>query len=187
MAGDVASRIYYLDRAERFEREKPFNWSTELAALPNLPESNHVVSPQSVIVHDIRERSPASLDVEGFAFVKSPTSLKPDDFDDEATIETRYYSEIEELLWKEYPQFTGMAFLGYQVRKRSSKFPHEEGALVTSAQPQTLAHADLTVDGARYRLKNHFKDEPTSETRPWEMLKYKISPLAVLAKDGINS
>ena len=58
-----------------------------------------------------------------------------------------------------------------EARKRSVKFPHQKGALVTTAQPQTMAHADLTMQGAIDRLQFYFRDNPELKSKSWEMLK----------------
>lgn len=118
MNSDIVSKVYYLDRAERFQVEKPFNWSTELDVLNGLPKSNHLVTPHAVTIHDINDGTHTSLDTHGFAFVKSTTFLNREDFDNEALIEATYYSEIEDLLWRERPDISGIAFLGHQVGRR---------------------------------------------------------------------
>lgn len=33
--------------------------------------------------------------------------------DDEALIEDTYYAEVEDLLWRQFPDISGIAFLGY--------------------------------------------------------------------------
>ncbi|KID60292.1 methyltransferase, partial [Metarhizium brunneum ARSEF 3297] len=166
----ITSNIYHLDRAKLYETEKPFNWSAELACLPGLPGSNHVFTSQTVNINNVRGCTPPSLDTQGFEFVKSTTSLKPEDFDNDNLIQTTFYSEIEKVLFEQLPDVTAVAFLGHQVRKRSTKFPREEGALVPAAQPQTMAHVDLTMQGGKDRLQVYFKDNPELEKRPWQML-----------------
>ncbi|CAD6441552.1 8cb51d38-37e5-4b3e-8cad-3d6bbc0c8fb8 [Sclerotinia trifoliorum] len=83
--------------------EKPFNWSSELAGLPGLPDSNHLVTPQTVTIQDI------------------PTSLKPEHFNNEDIVEASYYSEIENLLWKERADLTAIAVLGHQLGQLSDR------------------------------------------------------------------
>jgi len=170
MIGDITSNIYYLDRDERFQTEKPFSWSAELAFLPGLPPSNHIFTRHLTKIRDVRGRDFTDVDTQGFTFIQLPTSLKPEEMDNEALVEAIYYPEIEDMLWSQFPDISRIAFLGHQSRKRSPMFPHQKGALVTTAQPQTMAHADFTRRGALDRLKNHFKEYPELENKPWEML-----------------
>lgn len=115
MPTDVIANINYLDRQKRYLSEKPFSWSSELACLPDLPSSNHVTVPHPVKIHDLRGSSPAHLDTHGFTVVQAKTSLRPEDMSNEALIEATYYSEIEDLLWREIPGLTGIAIFGHQV------------------------------------------------------------------------
>lgn len=118
MGGDIVSKICHLSRSERFSTEKPFNYSAELAILPGIPPSNHEVSFEPVTVHDVREYESPRLETHGFTFSKSQTGLSSEDFDDEALVERVLYPELEDLLWKERPDLSGIAFLGHQVSSR---------------------------------------------------------------------
>lgn len=71
-----------------------------------------------------------------------------------------------------------------KVRKRSAKFPLEKAGLIFSAQPQTLAHADVTLQGAKSRLKTYFRDDPSLEKRPWEILKLNF---ALIWRSGVGN
>lgn len=129
MMDKITSKIYHLDRAKLYETEKPFNWSAELACLPGLPGSNHVFTSQTVNINDVRGCTPPSLDTQGFEFVKSTTSLKPEDFDNDNLIQTTFYSEIEKVLFEQLPDVTAVAFLGHQVRTLNSQSTEAEHCL----------------------------------------------------------
>lgn len=115
MSGDITSNICYLDRDERFETEKPFSWSTELAFIPGLPPSNHISTQHLAKIRDVRGCDSTNLDTQGFAFLRVPTCLKPEEVGDEALVESIYYAEIEEMLWSRFPDISRIAFLGHQV------------------------------------------------------------------------
>lgn len=115
MSGDITSNICYLDRDERFQTEKPFSWSTELAFIPGLPPSNHISTHHLAKIRDVRGCESINLDTQGFAFLHVPTCLKPEEVDDEALVESIYYAEIEEMLWSQFPDISRIAFLGHQA------------------------------------------------------------------------
>jgi len=187
---DVLTEIAYFSSDEKFEAEKPYTTAFPIDDRPGANSTNHEFEPHSVVVHDVRLHGPFDLNGAGFQFMRHSTSLTREDFDSNDTVENRYYSEINELVQQEFPQYSATAFLEYevtskrprpqgylltqqQVRKRSELFPHTPGAAASHAQPLTLPHIDYTAEHARRRLEKALRGEhPELLGRPFQVLKY---------------
>lgn len=107
------SEVQYLARSPLYETEKPF--MVNLQVPEGERQTNHVFEAKTVLVHDGRNKG-YSMDVNGFAFMKLHTKLEPHDFYDASKVETTYVEEIDEFVRQNWPEFSDVVFLDYNVR-----------------------------------------------------------------------
>jgi len=112
-------------------------------------------SMQEVNVHDgRRDKSSASLDIEGFKLVSQETAVE--DFYDDAQVESTYHEEVKTLL----TEMTGAARIEiFDDTRRSSSLEQQQDKNIR--EPADLVHNDYTAASGIKRLRDHFADDPS--------------------------
>jgi hypothetical protein len=147
----VTAVLNYLGRKPDAPDERPRN----LAYQPTdgSPRTNVVPEPHTLPIQDIRTGDHTfSLDHEGFAVVRQPTSV---DFSDEAQIRDTYYAEAERLL----KQVTGadrVFIFDHTLRRR---IPGVDDNRDGPRQPATRVHVDHTAQSGPQRVRDFLPDE----------------------------
>ena len=110
---------------------------------------------QEVNVHDgRRDKSSASLDVEGFRLVSQETAV--DNFYDDVQVESTYHEEVKSLL----KDVTGAARIEiFDDTRRSSSLEQQRDKNIR--EPADIVHNDYTAASGIKRLRDHLKDDPT--------------------------
>ena len=110
---------------------------------------------QEVNVHDgRRDKSSASLDVEGFRLVSQETAV--DNFYDDVQVESTYHEEVKSLL----KDLTGAARIEiFDDTRRSSSLEQQRDKNIR--EPADIVHNDYTAASGIKRLRDHLKDDPT--------------------------
>lgn len=98
--GTVNSQVNYLKKLPLYQREKPFQLFVPID--PDAPDqraTNLEFESNERTFHDIRDRiHDCSLDTHGFQLLDHPTKLDLPSFQDRATVESRYFPEVEQIL-----------------------------------------------------------------------------------------
>jgi hypothetical protein len=119
-------------------------------------ETDHVgnFTMQEVSIHDgRRDKSSASLDVEGFRLVSQNTDV--DDFYDDAQVESTYHEEVKALL----TEMTGATRVEiFDDTRRSSSLETQRDRNIR--EPADIVHNDYTAASGIKRLRDHFADKP---------------------------
>lgn len=106
---------------------------------------SEIYTPRRVLIRDGRGLD-ASLDVEGFALARHPSTI---DFSDEALISTAGHAEAAELVRKATGAARVVVF-DHTLRKRTFDAPR---------QPSTRVHVDYTANSAPARVRDLLGDE----------------------------
>ena len=119
-------------------------------------ETDHVgnFAMQEVSIHNgRRDKSSASLDVEGFRLVSQATEVE--DFYDDVQIESTYHEEVKTLL----TEMTGAARIEiFDDTRRSSSLEQQRDKNIR--EPADIVHNDYTATSGIKRLRDHLKDDP---------------------------
>ena len=119
------------------------------------PKSNIVPEPHSVSIHDLRPiGDTVSLDREGFALVRQPSSVK--DFYDENEVRSIYYPEAERLI-KEATGADRVFVFDQTVRKRVQGAADVRDG--SPRQPVARVHVDHTEKSGLQRVRDLIPDE----------------------------
>ena len=106
-----------------------------------------------IVIHDARRQcTPPTIDREGFALVRSPTSVT--EFHDPALVEARYYPEVVDLL-KRYTGATDVRIFDHTVRAQDKP----EGVGPALRQPVAFVHNDYTERSAWQRVRDLFSPQ----------------------------
>ncbi|CAP59761.1 uncharacterized protein PODANS_1_40 [Podospora anserina S mat+] len=92
----------------------------------------------------------ADIDVAGFAVYRSPSATTPEDFEDDKTVRTKYYAEVEALL-RERLQHSGQKIKRIEIFDHTIR-RHDPGA---ARQPVQQVHVDQTPKAAEARVRRH--------------------------------
>ncbi|KAI0266422.1 hypothetical protein BC834DRAFT_874478 [Gloeopeniophorella convolvens] len=133
--------------------EPAFNYVC--APPPGVSQRNYTDEAHPVVVHDVRGtplEDGASLDKQGFQFVKYPSAETT--FDDNERIREVYYKEIEALLLKILPGAQRVFVFDHTVR-RLKEDPTIRG---TSRGPVHQVHIDQSWDASERRVRRHLPD-----------------------------
>ncbi|KAM7214456.1 hypothetical protein V8F06_010150 [Rhypophila decipiens] len=148
--------MYFLDRTEKWERIKPYNF--QYYPKEDFPRHNLEHSPCYTRVRNIRSYvARPSLDVEGFEVQHLVTKMSYSDFLDEDKIEEVYLRELE----KHFLGVLGakhVRALDYQLRTKSPEFPYFSGKLPPRPQPSLMTHVDVTPEAAKKIVQELYKD-----------------------------
>jgi hypothetical protein len=122
---------------------------------PGEPKSTALPESHQVPVFDARRIADSvSLDREGFALVRHPTSIT--NFDDDNEIRKVYYPAVESFLRASLKADRVLIF-DHTVRKRVEGSADLRGA--GPRQPATRVHVDQTDLSGRNRVREHLPDE----------------------------
>lgn len=113
---DIHTTFPYLARDVIYQKEKPY--ATDfIVEDSNVALTNHVFDFMDLVVRDAQpQRESFSLQKNGFCFLKAETSISNDNADDEKFVEKTYFDEIEAVLHDNFPEYTRLECLDYQVR-----------------------------------------------------------------------
>ena len=90
----IITRIDYLDRLDLYQTEKPYMTTFEIPPEVGSATNHRYVSHKAEVFDAKKKEEAFSLDVHGFEFHTWPTQLQSEDFENDATIESRYYPEV---------------------------------------------------------------------------------------------
>jgi hypothetical protein len=122
---------------------------------PGEPKSTALPEPHRVPIFDARRiADTVSLDREGFALVRHPTSVAS--FDDDSEIRKVYYPAVESFL-RATLKADRVFIFDHTVRKRVEGSPDVRGG--GPRQPATRVHVDQTELSGRNRVREHLPDE----------------------------
>jgi hypothetical protein len=138
----LTTTLYYLERGD----EKPAYYRIDPP--PGAQKWNAKNDPREVTIEDARGReSEFTLDRNGFALVKAPTTVR--NFYDPDEIKRVYYPEVEQLL-KDKLGCSRVFVFDHNVRNATI-----EGM----AKPSRQVHNDHTVNSAPRRVRDHLPDD----------------------------
>lgn len=113
----VELRFPYLARDPLYQKERPYVTDFAITDSANGKASNHVFEFTNLVVHDAQAvRSQFSLRENGFCFLREPTTLTTTNAHDVNYIEEQYYTEIEDVLHRNFPAYARLECLDHQVR-----------------------------------------------------------------------
>src|SRR5712672_4841399 len=122
---------------------------------PGEPKSTALPEPHQVPIFDARLiANSVSLDREGFALVRHPTSVR--NFYDDKEVTDVYYPAVEAFL-KATLKADRVLFFDHTVRKRVEGSADVRGA--GPRQPATRVHVDQTEASGPNRVREHLPDE----------------------------
>lgn len=122
--------------------------------------TNVTYVPHEAVITDIRGQKSLTLDSVGFEALldgSAPTSLTPDDFNDDAKIEASYYPEVIDTLKK----VTGghRVFIFDHTVRRLPPPGVEVPDTPSTRQPVSQVHVDQTPTSAVARVRRHLGDD----------------------------
>lgn len=102
-------------------------------------------------IHDIRgHESEFNLDRDAFAIIQNVPESAEKDFVDDASIQEKYYPEVEQLLLKSVPGANRVVFFDHTIRRAD---PSAKRA------PVNRTHIDQTAVSAAMRVKRHLGED----------------------------
>jgi hypothetical protein len=144
----VEAELNYL--APISERPRTYTF----APPPGVPQTNVVVEPHRVAIHDARAQADAfTLDGQGFALLDHRSDVT--NFDSESEIRSVYYAEAERLL-KEITGADRVFIFDHTLRRH---IPGARDYQDGPRQPATRVHVDHTATSAPERVRNFLPDE----------------------------
>lgn len=156
-ARDVKAQLPYLARKDIYQTEKPYGADFPVDHFRGSQLSNHIFEAADVMIRDVRENNSFTLDKNGFCFLDTPTNLPREQASNTANpAVVQYLSEVERLMYEQFPQYSRIEIMDYQVRKRAPGFPEAVGQRVDFEQPAAMPHTDFSVDGAFMRMQEAF-------------------------------
>jgi hypothetical protein len=140
----VSGEVVYLAKSA----ERPHTYTYDLPA--GVAKTNIVGEPHTVPIYDMRPIADGlNLDVQGFALVDAPTSVR--DFYDEAELRDTYYREAEELV-KQATGASRVVVFDHTIRRREHGV--EDRTPGTPRQPVTRIHGDYTEISGPQRVRD---------------------------------
>jgi hypothetical protein len=111
----IVAAINYFSRDAKFEYEKPYVTSFPVDGIEGACVTNHMFDVKQMEIYDVRAGFTPQLDVHGFVYLTAPTAMKPADFDSDAIVRGRYFSELKSILHSAFPEYITLAFFDYEV------------------------------------------------------------------------
>ena len=98
--GTVNSQVNYLKKLPLYQNEKPFQLFIPVDAdAPDQRTTNLEFESKECTFSDIRDSVHSySLDTDGFQVLQFPTQVDPPSFQDRSIVESRYFSEVKDIL-----------------------------------------------------------------------------------------
>ena len=119
IAKDFVSHIPYLARDELYLKEKPYGADFPVYHIKDSNPSNHIFDDRTVTIRDIRNVTSPTLERNGFCFLKSDIKLSEDEASENDTPTMKLFlHEIETLLQKEFPEYSRVEIMDFQVCER---------------------------------------------------------------------
>ncbi|KAI9372861.1 hypothetical protein BJX61DRAFT_542299 [Aspergillus egyptiacus] len=120
------------------------------------PQENYDAIEHQVQLTDIRGHEVSyNLDKDAFQVVQNvPSSMTHSMWDDDATVKTTFYAEVESLLLQHVPGAHKVVFFDHTIRK------HNPSA---DRQPVVFAHIDQTPRAAELRVRQSITDPAEAE------------------------
>lgn len=145
--GPVTAKLNYFNPPAN--SATPFNHvDTPPEGLPQRNFSDVAIETQ---IYDIRgHESKYNLDHDAFAVIQNVPESAEKDFVDDASIQEKYYPELEELLLKNIPGAHKVVFFDHTIRRSG---PNAKRA------PVNRTHIDQTATSAAMRVKKHLGDD----------------------------
>jgi hypothetical protein len=145
--GDVTATLnFYSPPADG---AAPFNYVEDPPE--GQPQRNFDAEAHDVTIHDARGREPTfTLDNDAFAIIQGVAPSAETEFVDDASIQKKYYPELERLLLDSVPGSNKVVFFDHTIRRAR---PGADRA------PVTRVHIDQTATSAALRVKRHLGDE----------------------------
>ncbi|ORY55081.1 uncharacterized protein BCR38DRAFT_462073 [Pseudomassariella vexata] len=129
--------------------EKAINYVEEPAV--GQPKRNLIVNPQAVQLTDIRgHESSYTLDHDAFQAISSVPPSKETAFEDDVSIQQKYYPEVEKLLLDHIPGSTRVFIFDHTIRRSN---PDSKRA------PVLYTHIDQTPKSAPQRVRRHMGED----------------------------
>ncbi|KAH7353148.1 hypothetical protein BKA66DRAFT_278080 [Pyrenochaeta sp. MPI-SDFR-AT-0127] len=156
----VSANIAYTVRDPKHDEEKPYFVRYDTGGA--IPDSNTSSVTQPVSIHNFRSKEgPENFQDYGFSVERLDRPWTETLFDELEDIKDVYYSEIQRLLQRKFPNASGVYVLEHGLRKRHAKFPTLEKDLkIEHMQPSTLAHIDCSLQFAIQTAKSAFNIPP---------------------------
>ncbi|KAG7285121.1 hypothetical protein NEMBOFW57_009742 [Staphylotrichum longicolle] len=142
--GDVIAPLNFYSPPE--DGSAPYNLAGDVP--PGAIPRNFGSLTKDVLIHDARGReSDFTLDHDAFQILRDqPPSSEPSSFTDDASIQTHYYPEVEQLLLSHVPGATKVIIFDHTIRRTSPSAPR---------QPVFRVHIDQTAASAAQRVRRH--------------------------------
>ena len=120
------------------------------------PQRNYLEGPQSITLTDIRGQENAfNLDDHAFQVLQNiPTQTTYSSFDTDDAVKTKYYPEVESLLFNTLPSVHKVILFDHTIRRQTPNSPR---------QPVNRAHVDQTPKAAAERVRLHVSDPEEAE------------------------
>lgn len=152
----IETTIDFATRDPKHETEKPYDLRYDTGGA--IPKTNVVNETKSVTINDFRTvQDSSNYDTYGFSVERLDGVLSEAIFNDPESIKMKYYSMVETVLRRKYPDANGVYVLEHNLRKRHAQFPVLEQALqVEYTQPATLAHIDCSLESAVKTVRSAF-------------------------------
>jgi hypothetical protein len=127
----------------------PFNYVEK--APEGEPQRNYTDSTHDVLINDIRgSEEKYTLDKDAFLVVSGLPPSAETEFVDDASIEEKYYPELEALLKTHIPGTEKVVFFDHTIRRADPSAPRN---------PVTRVHIDQVPASVAQRVRRHLPDE----------------------------
>jgi hypothetical protein len=110
----IQAKIDYIVKDVKHAMEKPYEMRYDTNGA--IPSTNLEMEPRIVSINDFRATQGSEDFLTcGFAIEKLPCDLTDSVFEDQGSITTTYYPLVENLLWRRFPDATGVKILEHNV------------------------------------------------------------------------
>ncbi|KAI0396028.1 hypothetical protein F5Y17DRAFT_420865 [Xylariaceae sp. FL0594] len=187
-ARTVQSYMYYLERTDLYDVEKPYTMRYEPDEEEGIPQTNFVKVKKPLVVRSMRHCAPCSptvlssddavedksslfkLEECGFQKIVLKSQLSYDEFWDNDKVTKTYVQEVKSALKRELGA-KYVFVLDYAVRRRHPSFPVSTGGEYEYDQPTSLAHIDFTIEEGERIINVLFGDRASEVlTGRWQAI-----------------
>ncbi|KAI1144779.1 hypothetical protein F4825DRAFT_445537 [Nemania diffusa] len=157
----VNSSFFYLSRLPIYETEKPFYVNFPVTEKSGSSHSNlsHDLY-ENILIRDIRgHEDKFGIDTHGFQLIRHATSMSNVDFENDASIRSKYYPEMEQLVIR----LLGASKVFVFEHTPRLHVPYRKGCgCDRKRQPLVSAHIDQTYASSVQRVKHHMGSDADS-------------------------
>ncbi|KAH8682291.1 methyltransferase CmcJ [Xylariales sp. PMI_506] len=162
--GTVKSEVNYLKRLPLYQSEKPFQLFIPIEKdAPDQRTSNLEFEPRECTFRDIRDSlQDYSLDTHGFQVEECPTNLDFPSFQDRAIVESRYFSEVEQILKRIQGGFDRVFIFDWRLRNASTPRTGVEfdmNDFTSWLRPSPNVHVDQSDRAVLHRIQLQLGDD----------------------------